>query len=229
VRDPFSEDPQAHLYKSGDLGRWRADGSIEYLGRNDDQVKIRGYRIELGEIEARLALHEQIQEVAVMAREDLPGDKRLVAYVTRARGTDPDIEALRAHLKAALPEYMVPSAFVVLERLPSSPNGKLDRKALPAPDIHAYSTREHEPPQGEVEAALAKIWQQLLRVERIGRHDNFFELGGHSLLATRVVTHISFTLDVEIPLRAIFEKPTIEGLSRCVVQEIADELSMEAL
>src|SRR6185369_7282911 len=174
IADPFSSQPQARMYKTGDLGRWRADGTIEYLGRNDHQVKIRGFRIELGEIEAELVRHGQVKEVAVVAREDAPGEKRLVAYlVARAETGQPSVEALRAHVKEVLPEYMVPSAFVILERMPLTQNGKLDRRALPAPELGAYISRRYEAPQGEVEEILAGIWQGLLRVERVGRWDNF--------------------------------------------------------
>lgn len=219
IPDPFSNDPQARLYKSGDLGRWRADGTLEYQGRNDNQVKIRGFRIELGEIEAQLARHENVKEAAVVAREDVPGERRLVAYVTPHRDSHPSVEALRDHLKAALPEHMIPSAFVVLESLPLTPNGKLDRRALPTPDLDAYVSRQYEPPRGKVEEILVGIWQALLKVERIGRHDNFFELGGHSLLATRVTTQLEHILDVDVPIRVMFERPTIEALARCIERE----------
>jgi amino acid adenylation domain-containing protein len=232
VSDPYTADPQARMYKTGDLGRWRADGAIEYLGRNDHQVKVRGFRIELEEIESQLVRHAQVKEAVVIAREDLSGEKRLVAYVVPNDATEtgfPAVDNLRACLKEALPEHMVPSAFVVMESLPLTANGKLDRRALPAPEQAAYVTREYEAPQGEVEGVLAAIWQKLLRVPRVGRKDNFFELGGHSLLATRVMTHISQELEVEIKLRAIFDEPTVEALGNLVLQEIAAELAMEAL
>src|SRR5262249_19437620 len=157
VPDRFSRDPGARMYKSGDLGRWRADGTLEYLGRNDQQVKIRGYRIELGEIEAALASHSGVQQAVVLAREDEPGEKRLVAYVVSA--TSSSAEQLRAHLQPRLPEHMVPAAFVLLESLPLTVNGKLDRRALPAPQQQAYASRRYEAPQGEVEEILAGIWQ----------------------------------------------------------------------
>ncbi|WP_255356366.1 amino acid adenylation domain-containing protein, partial [Lysobacter sp. Root983] len=148
VRDPFSADPQARMYKTGDLGRWLPDGTIEYLGRNDFQVKIRGFRIELGEIEARLAACADVREAVVLAREDVPGDKRLVAYVVPSAGAEPTGVQLREALQAQLPEYMVPSAFMVLDAFPLTPNGKLDRKALPAPDGSSLVQREYEAPQG---------------------------------------------------------------------------------
>ncbi|WP_236712362.1 non-ribosomal peptide synthetase, partial [Pseudomonas sp. Root401] len=188
LKDPFSAASNARMYKTGDLGRYLPDGNIEYLGRNDDQVKIRGFRIELGEIEAKLAQHDALNETVVLAREDVPGDKRLVAYFTQhSPGEAVEIETLRAHLQALLPAYMVPVAYVHLEALPLTPNGKLDRKALPAPDLDALVTRGYEAPQGETETTLAQLWQDLLKVERVGRHDHFFELGGHSLLAVSLI------------------------------------------
>jgi amino acid adenylation domain-containing protein len=213
IADPFSRDPQARLYKSGDLGRWRADGTLEYLGRNDSQVKIHGFRIELGEIEAQLVRHESVKEAAVIAREGVPGEKRLVAYVTAGTGTTVSVEALREHLKALLPEYMVPSAFVTLERLSLTPNGKLDRRALPAPELDAYVTRQYDPPQGEVEEILAGIWQELLKVERVGRHDNFFELGGHSLQAVRLTAAIAERLTMTLPVSMVFGQPTVRQMA----------------
>ncbi|KMO00654.1 AMP-binding enzyme, partial [Chromobacterium violaceum] len=172
IADPYSADPQARLYKTGDLGRWLPDGSIEYLGRNDFQVKIRGFRIELGEIEAKLAACAGVKEAVVLAREDAPGDKRLVAYLTAQPGATLEAAALRAALSQELAEYMVPSGFVVLEAFPLTPNGKLDRKALPAPDGSQLSSRAYAAPEGEAETTLAAIWRELLGVERVGRHDN---------------------------------------------------------
>ncbi|XVN15498.1 AMP-binding protein [Pseudomonas corrugata] len=167
--DPFSERPNARMYRTGDLGRYLADGNIDYLGRNDDQVKIRGFRIELGEIEAKLARHEAIKEAVVLAREDVPGAKRLVAYFTvHGDEFNIEIESLRAQLQAQLPEYMVPAAYVRLDALPLTPNGKLNRKALPAPDQASVITREYEAPQGAVETTLARLWAELLKVERVG-------------------------------------------------------------
>jgi hypothetical protein len=218
------------MYKSGDLGKWRADGTIEYLGRNDHQVKIRGFRIELGEIEAQLARHPQVREAVVVPREGVRGQKSLVAYVIAQDGFEAraSAEQLRKHLKGVLPEYMVPSAFVILERFPLTPNGKLDRGALPAPEAGAYASQEYESPQGDVEEILAGIWQELLRVERVGRRDNFFELGGNSLLATRVISHVSYRLDADIPIRVMFEKPTLEGMAGFVSEELTAEIMPEA-
>jgi amino acid adenylation domain-containing protein len=224
LTDRFSAEPNARMYRSGDLGRWRADGTIEYLGRNDDQVKIRGFRIELGEIEAQLVRHPQVKEVVVIAREDGPGEKCLVAYaIPREMASPPQAESLREHLKATLPEYMLPSAFVTLESFPLTSNGKLDRRALPAPELSSYVTRGYEPPEGEIEEILAAIWRNLLRIERIGRHDNFFELGGNSLIATRIVAHASHRFDIAMSMRAIFDKPTLMEMAGFIFTEISTE------
>ena len=201
------------LYKTGDLGRYLPDGNIEFLGRNDFQVKIRGFRIELGEIEARLVERADVGQAVVLAREDAPGDKRLVAYYVAAGGHDPDVAALRAYLAERLPEYMVPAAYVRLDALPLTPNGKLDRKTLPAPDASAFSVRTYEPPLGAVEEALAAIWAEVLGLERVGRNDNFFELGGHSLLAVRVLAKAQRE-NIAISMHSLFSDPTIIGCSR---------------
>ena len=219
VKDPFSSEPGARMYRTGDLGRWLADGNIEFFGRNDFQVKIRGFRIELGEIEARLAEHPAVRQAVVLAREDTPGDKRLVAYYTTAvtDAPEPEVshaEQLRSHLSALLPEYMVPAAYVRLDSLPLTANGKLDRKALPAPEQDAYSTFVYEPPQGKIETLLAEIWAQVLKLDRVGRYDNFFSLGGHSLLAVRVVTRVRQALNVEIAIRDLFAYPVLTDLAR---------------
>ncbi|WP_185712567.1 non-ribosomal peptide synthetase, partial [Pseudomonas syringae] len=213
IADPFSEDPQARLYKTGDVGRWLANGALEYLGRNDFQVKIRGLRIEIGEIEATLAKHPAVHEAVVTAREDIPGDQRLVAYYTQsAEHTAVDIETLRGHLQQQLPEYMVPAIYVLLEAMPLTPNGKLDRKALPAPDAQALISRGYEAPQGEVETLLASIWADVLKVEQVGRHDHFFELGGHSLLAVKLIERmrqVGLSADVHV----LFGQPTVAALA----------------
>jgi thioesterase domain-containing protein len=219
VEDPFSADAHSRLYKTGDVGRWRADGSIEYLGRNDAQVKIRGFRIELGEIEARLLEHARVQEAVVLAREDEPGEKRLVAYYTLADKTTAadeeavSVEALRAHLQTALPEYMVPAAYVQLDRLPLTPNGKVDRRGLPAPEGDAYDHQEYEVPLGYLETVLAQLWRDLLQVDRVGRHDDFFALGGHSLLAVQLVSRIHLRLSVEVSVWKVIHYPTVAKLA----------------
>jgi amino acid adenylation domain-containing protein len=220
VRDPFSapfsDKPNARMYKTGDLGRWLADGNLEFRGRNDFQVKIRGFRIELGEIEAALSACAGVREAAVIAREDAPGDKRLVAYLVAHEGVTLQAAELRTALATRLPEYMLPSAFVTLKAMPLTANGKLDRKALPAPDATALAVREYEAPRDEVEAALATIWQDLLKVPRVGRQDHFFELGGHSLLAVQLVSRIRMALEVELPLRAVFAGPGLSALAEAV-------------
>ncbi|MFL5541905.1 MAG: condensation domain-containing protein, partial [Longimicrobiaceae bacterium] len=213
VPDPFGE-PGARLYRSGDRARWRAEGGLEFVGRVDFQVKIRGFRVEPGEIEARLAEHPGVREAVVVARAEADGEKRLVAYYVAAEGVEP--EALRAHLAELLPEHMVPAAYVRLEGLPLTPHGKVDQRALPAPEGEAYARRAYEAPVGEVEAALAGIWAEVLRLERVGRWDHFFDLGGHSLLATRVASRIAGVLGVEVPLRSLFEAPTLAELARRV-------------
>ena len=213
----FLTDPATglRLYKTGDLGRMLADGSVEYLGRNDDQVKIRGFRIELGEIEARLATCEGVREAVVIAREDEPGDKRLVAYVIAQPEHTPTAAELRDHLLLSLAEYMVPSAFVLLDAFPLTTNGKLDRKALPAPDADALARRGYEAPQGAVETAIANLWQDLLKVDRVGRQDNFFELGGHSLLAVKLIERMR-QLELSADVRVLFGQPTLAALAAAV-------------
>ncbi|HEX6100799.1 MAG TPA: amino acid adenylation domain-containing protein, partial [Thermoanaerobaculia bacterium] len=184
---------------------------------NDHQVKLRGQRIELGEIEARLSSHPRVREAVVIAREDEPGEKRLVAYVTTT-GEAVGAEELRAHLAALLPQYMAPAAFVELEALPLTPNRKVDRKALPKPEAEAYARKEFEPPQGRVEETLAAVWQELLHAERVGRNDDFFELGGHSLLATRLISKIRSRLGVHLPLKALFEGGTVAQLAEAIAR-----------
>jgi arthrofactin-type cyclic lipopeptide synthetase C len=214
IADPFSNSAGARLYRTGDLVRYMSDGNLEFLGRVDHQVKIRGFRIELGEIEVRLTEHAAIRESVVIAREDAPGDKHLVAYYITFDHEPVDPEQLRSHLAAALPEYMVPAAYVRLDVLPLTPSGKLDRKALPAPDSEAYISRRYEAPQGETEIQLAKIWAELLKLDRIGRHDNFFDLGGHSLLAVRVLSRLEHQLGMEFTISDLFAYPVLTDLAR---------------
>jgi amino acid adenylation domain-containing protein len=238
VPDPFASHPGARLYATGDrvrwtevrecesakVRKWNVDGpagaltdalthcrthALQYLGRADQQVKIRGFRVEPGEVEAVLCLHAKVAECAVVAREDADAGLRLVAYVVG----DASADALRAHLRGRLPEHMVPSAFVPMDALPLTPSGKLDRRALPAPG-HAMDEARHVAPRTPVEATLAAIWGDVLRLEQVGVQDNFFDLGGHSLLAARVVSRIQAALDAEVGVIALFENPTIDGLAR---------------
>jgi amino acid adenylation domain-containing protein/thioester reductase-like protein len=210
--DPYNAEPNARMYKTGDLGRWRADGTIDYLGRNDSQVKIRGFRMELGEIEAELAKLPQVAEVAVVAHQENAGEQRLVAYIVPVSTDEIDTGTLRSELKSFLPDYMIPSAFVVLPAFPRTPSGKLDRNALPAPDISSFTTRDYEAPRPGIEEMIAGIWQSLLRVDRIGRHDNFFELGGHSLLIVRMLERLRAE-GKSVSIRCVFERPTIIDLA----------------
>ena len=223
VADRFGRRAGARLYRTGDVGRWQAEGTLEFLGRRDHQVKIRGYRIELGEIEARLTEHEAVQEAVVIEREDTLGDKRLVAYYSsvESNGASKDgigAEELRRHLLATLPEYMTPAAYVRMAKLPLTPNGKVDRKALPAPETDAYAAREYEEPVGEIERAVAEIWADVLKVERVGRHDNFFELGGHSLLVVRVIARLR-QVGLDVDVRTLFVTPVLAELAAEIVSK----------
>ncbi|MCF5617526.1 phosphopantetheine-binding protein, partial [Pseudomonas syringae] len=213
IPNPFGS-PGERLYRTGDLAKRRKDGVLEYVGRVDHQVKIRGYRIELGEIETRLLEHPALRESVVLDI-DGPLGKVLAAYlVPRSATQDHDAlrDALKSHLKASLPDYMVPAHLVILEAMPLTPNGKLDRKALPAPDV-SLSQQDYQAPQTEMEQQLASIWADVLKVERVGITDNFFELGGHSLLATQVVTRAQKLLQRNVPLRAMFEFNTVQALA----------------
>lgn len=214
IPDPFASDPEARLYKTGDLARYRPDGNIEFLGRLDFQVKLRGFRIELGEIEAVLSQHPAIREAVVLAREDVPGDKRLVAYIVPRAGPVLRIDDLREYLQARLPEYMVPAAFVELASLPLTPNGKLDRKNLPAPKWEGQSSQVYSAPKDELEKAIARIWQDLLRVDRVGLDDSFFDLGGHSLLIIQSWRRLSAVTDRELTITDMFRFPTVRSLAR---------------
>jgi amino acid adenylation domain-containing protein len=225
VPDPFASKPGARMYRTGDLARWLPDGTIDYLGRIDDQVKIRGYRIELGEIESALSVLDDVHAAVVMAREDVAGDKQLVAYVVTSEAVD----SLKASLGTKLPEYMVPSAFVVLDALPLTPDGKVDKKALPAPDFTAAAA-EYVAPRDATEEAVAAIYRDVLRLERVGVHDDFFALGGHSLRATQVVARIRAALGVELAVRALFEAPTVAKLvERLVADAVATSSDEDAL
>jgi len=216
IDNPFGE---GRLYKTGDLARWRANGTIEYLGRNDFQVKVRGFRIELGEIESQLSRCSGVREALVVARDATSGDKRLVAYVVGQEGQALSIERLRAELAEHLAEYMVPSAFVVLDSLPLTANGKLDRASLPPPDESAVLRPAYEEPVGEVEPRLARIWQELLGVERVGRQDHFFEIGGHSLALTRLSFQIKEQLGTELRIAQLYQMRSLEEMASCIEQQ----------
>ncbi|MEH2032602.1 MAG: non-ribosomal peptide synthase/polyketide synthase [Nostoc sp.] len=234
ISNPFSNNRQARLYKTGDKARYLPNGELEYLGRIDNQVKIRGFRIELGEIEALLASHPDVWENVVMVREDEPGNKRLVAYVVPKVEQSPKVAELRRFLKQKLPEYMVPNAFVQLEALPLTANGKIDRRALPIPDNSQIELEDNfVAPTTATEKTLAAIWAEVLGMQQIGINDNFFTLGGHSLIATQIISRIREVFEIEVPLRHIFEAPTIASLTEVIetaqkegLQEQSD-ISME--
>lgn len=217
IAHPFSNEPGARLYRTGDLARYLPDGNIEFLGRADHQVKIRGFRIELGEIEEVLRQHPQVQEAVVAARGDTSGDKRLVAYIVAAQRQSLPINDLRVSLKEKLPDYMLPSAFVLLDALPLTPNGKIDRQALPMLDqVKPQLEETFVAPRSSVEEVLASVWAEVLGLEQIGIYDNFFALGGHSLLAMQVTWRLWTTMQVEVPLRAFFEASTVAQLAEII-------------
>jgi amino acid adenylation domain-containing protein len=213
VNDPFVEQAGARMYRTGDLARWRADGVLECLGRVDQQVKIRGYRIEPGEIETLLAGYSAVAQAAVVARPDASGEQSLVAYLVATTGSALEAAALRRFLSETLPEYMIPSAFVVLPELPLTPNGKIDRKALPAPENRTIASATYASPQNETETAIVAIWQEVLKVERVGRHDNFFDLGGHSLLVVQVQNRLQKKFSRNIMLIELFQHSTVAALA----------------
>ncbi|HEX8189889.1 MAG TPA: phosphopantetheine-binding protein, partial [Pyrinomonadaceae bacterium] len=216
VPNPFGTDPEDLVYRTGDLGRILEDGNYEFLGRKDQQVKIRGVRVELREIEDLLSRHEAVREMAVIDADDADGNKYLCAYVVLRDGAD--AAGLKEFLAASLPEYMIPSAFVVLDELPRTVSGKVDRRALPTPAEARSARREFVAPRTPLEARVADIWAQVLGVERVSIHDNFFELGGHSLLATQLLARVRAALDVELPLRDLFASPTVAGMTLTVTR-----------
>jgi len=219
VPNPFSDRAGARMYKTGDLVRYLPNGNLEFIGRYDFQVKIRGFRVELGEIEVLLSQHPGVREVVVVAREDAPGGKRLVAYLIPHKERSPTIDQLRTFLKEKLPDYMIPTAFVFMDVLPLTPSKKVDRRALPAPDwIKCESDEAFVAPRDPIEEALAVIWTQVLGIDRVGIRDNFFELGGHSLLAVRLMSRIRERFERDLPLSTLFQKPTIEHLAHLLSQ-----------
>ncbi|WP_248746007.1 non-ribosomal peptide synthetase [Pseudomonas sp. MWU12-2037] len=212
IADPYSDVPGARLYRTGDVARYRTDGGVVYVGRNDSQIKIRGFRIELGEIEAQLLACAEVREALVIVREDQPGDKRLVAYLIAEDGSAPESSALRGQLAGVLAEHMLPSAFVTLAAWPLTTNGKLDRTALPAPDLSAAVSRHYEAPLGAIETTLASAWQELLGVERVGRQDHFFELGGHSFLVISLIERLR-QAGLQLDVRTVFSAPTLQAMA----------------
>jgi amino acid adenylation domain-containing protein len=231
VPSPFSASGGERLYRTGDAVRWREDGQIEYLDRIDQQVKIRGFRIELGEIESVLALHPDVAQAVVLVREDQPGDRRLVAYVVAEGGTEPlDLEALRDHLRSALPDYMIPAACVELEQLPRTVNGKVDRRKLLAVDVpRGDAAATFVLPTTPIEHLVAEIYADVLGLDEVGIHDNFFNLGGHSLLAMQLVARIGEILEIEVPLRFVFVAPTVAELAALLEDSRMSPTQMERI
>jgi hypothetical protein len=220
IADPFSSNPQARFYRTGDMARYKVDGKIEFLGRNDFQVKIRGYRIELGEIEKLLDKHPAINKSVVIAREDVPGDKRLVAYLIPYSGQSVTSTELREYMKADLPEFMIPAHFVTMKEFPLTPNLKTDRKALPAPDQAALqSETAYVPPQNDLEQKIAAMWREILNVSKVGMNDNFFDLGGHSLLTVEAHRRLKEIVETTLSVTDLFRFTTIRALVDHLTQD----------
>jgi len=215
IANPFTSNGAARLYRTGDLARYLPDGNLELLGRMDNQIKIRGHRIELGEIESLLNGHPTVHESVVVAREGTNGDKKLVAYVIPREGQDPTRAQLLKYARERLPDYLIPAKIVFMTRFPQTPNKKIDRKALPAPEADV-SENDFEPPVTAMEEAIAGLWRELLGIKRIGRRDNFFESGGHSLVAMQLVGRVRDQFGVALPLKNLFERPTIAGLAQVI-------------
>ncbi len=228
IADTLGQRSGGRLYRTGDLARWRRDGRLEVIGRIDHQVKLRGFRIELGEIESVLEVSDAVAQAVVICREDRPGDKRLVAYLVAAEG-EIDIAALRTAARERLPEYMLPSAFVRMERLPLTPNGKVDRRALPVPDTDAFAVAQYTAPRNAEEETLVAIWAEMLGRPQVGIHDNFFDLGGHSLLATQLVTRMQKALGGDIGLRMVFEAPTVAQFAELLMTQRMQNIDEDAL
>ena len=227
IPDPYSHEPGARLYKTGDLARYLSNGAIEYLGRIDHQVKVRGLRIELGEIEAVLSEHKAVSQAAIVVRESRAHDRQLVAYFVLEPNQDVTVTELRKHLRTRLPEYMIPQHFVKLDALPLTPNGKVDRRALPAPQEDRQTDESYVAPQNEVEKTIASIWQELLNIKTVGIHDNFFELGGHSLLLLKMLVKLQEFFKKEFSIVEMFRHPTISALAIFLTQKEKKEPSLE--
>jgi acyl-CoA synthetase (AMP-forming)/AMP-acid ligase II len=228
--NPFSVEPGARLYRTGDMARWLPNGNLEFLGRIDHQVKLHGFRIELGEIETVLAEHAAVRAAVVLAREDDAGDKHLVAYVVTQTESGVTGKQLRQFVQEKVPAYMVPAVFVLLEALPLTTSGKVDRRALPAPE-RSGAGREVDfvAPRTALEEVLSRIWAEVLKREQVGVYDNFFELGGNSLLSLQVVARIRATLQVEMPLRTFFQAPTVEGVAAALHQDADKGAEMDQI
>jgi amino acid adenylation domain-containing protein len=232
VKNPLTGDANDVVYKTGDLARVLSDGNFQFIGRSDSQVKIRGNRVEIGEIENALQRHDHIKNVVVTVTDDLPGGRRLIAYVVPELGTVLDIKELRRFLNQRLPEYMMPSVFVQLDELPLTPNGKVDRRALPVPEFSQVKLQQDFiEPRDSIEIIMAGIWSDLLGLERVGILDDFFELGGHSMLAAQIISRVRDAFHVELPLSSIFEKPTVAGLSHLVgeAQKLRSEVELPTI
>src|SRR6185503_14108919 len=219
VPDPFSRTPGARLYRTSDMARFVTNGEIEFVGRMDQQVKVRGFRIEPGEIETVLGQHPGVLDAVVVAREDTSGGKRLIAYVVVREEPPPATSALRDYLRKRLPEYMVPASFLVLESLPLTATGKIDRNALPVDEIAVVTSENYLAPRTAVEKVLAGIFSEMLSLERFGVDESFFDLGGHSLLATQVLSRVREAFQVELPLRKLFKTPTVAGLAADILED----------
>ena len=219
IPDPFSASGGERLYLTGDLVKWRNDGQLDFIGRLDSQVKLRGYRIELGEIENAIESQPQVKQAVVVVREDQPGVQRLVGYVVKvAEDLILNTAALREYLKERLPDYMVPAAWVEMREFPLTPNEKIDRKALPEPGVQLVNA-EHVRPRNATEEILAGLWESVLKQDQVSVEANFFDLGGHSLLAMQLISRIRKAFSVEIPLRVLFERPTVAGLAGWIEHE----------
>jgi amino acid adenylation domain-containing protein len=228
IPDAYGKTRGGRLYRTGDLCRFLTDGNVEFIGRTDDQVKVRGFRIELGEIEAVLSQHPDVKDVVVLASREKSGEKRLIGYAVPRDDASPSASELQKYSKERLPQYMVPSVFVFLDELPLTPNGKIDRQSLPAPDFLLEAEDSFLAPRSPVEEGLAALWIELLDVPRVGVHDNFFGIGGHSLLATQLVSRVRDVFQVEIPLRTIFESPTVEQLASVIETTITAQSGLMA-
>ncbi len=227
--DPHTQQAGGRLYRTGDLVRYMPDGNIAFVGRKDNQVKVRGYRIELGEIETALMKEGRVREAVVIAREEAGGEKRLVGYVVAEEGEQISTTEIREHLRESLPEYMIPGVFVMMEEMPVSPNGKIDRKALPEPEQKRPDLEQkYAAPRTTAEEMLAGIWADVLRLEKVGIHDDFFEIGGHSLLATQVISHVRESFSVDIPLVRLFEAPTVKGLAEIIEEALMTGAGLQA-